>query len=99
MSYKKAEQVLPDELIALIQTYIDGECIYIPRKENHRKSWGESTCIRFELEERNAKIYKDWCVGMKTSQLAEKYCLSDKSIQRILRNAKLSERKRAVATP
>jgi hypothetical protein len=32
MSYIKAEYVLPQELLELIQQYIDGDYIYIPRK-------------------------------------------------------------------
>ena len=32
MSYMKAEEVLPKELIQLIQEYTDGAYIYIPRK-------------------------------------------------------------------
>jgi hypothetical protein len=30
MGYRKAEQILPNEIIELIQNYVDGECIYIP---------------------------------------------------------------------
>ena len=33
MSYIKEIDVLPEELLELIQNYIDGEYIYIPRKE------------------------------------------------------------------
>lgn len=43
MSYKKAADVLPEELIDLIQNYVDGEYLYIPRKEMNRKAWGENT--------------------------------------------------------
>lgn len=43
MSYIKAADVLPKEIIDLIQNYIDGEYIYIPRKECNRKAWGENT--------------------------------------------------------
>ena len=32
MSYRKAEEILPRELIEVIQQYVDGENIYIPRK-------------------------------------------------------------------
>lgn len=84
MGYRKAEQVLPAEIIALIQNYVDGECIYIPRKENARKEWGAGTKIREELYERNESIFKDYEKGLKVCELAEKYFLSDKSIQRIL---------------
>lgn len=84
MGYRKAEQVLPAEIITLIQDYVDGECIYIPRKENARKQWGEGTKIREELGMRNERIFKDYERGLKTYELAEKYFLSEKSIQRIL---------------
>lgn len=30
MSYVKADEVLPQNIIAIIQQYIDGESIYIP---------------------------------------------------------------------
>ena len=33
MSYRKAEEILPRELIEVIQQYVDGENIYIPRKK------------------------------------------------------------------
>ena len=40
MSYIKAENVLPQELIEAIQQYVDGKLIYIPRKEkeDHQRS-------------------------------------------------------------
>ena len=84
MSYVKAVDVLPDEILALIQNYIDGEYIYIPRKEDNKKSWGENTNSRKEIRMRNSKIYEDYKRGIKVKELAEKYFLSDKSIQRIV---------------
>ena len=35
MGYMKAEEILPIEIIELIQQYVDGENIYIPRKSSH----------------------------------------------------------------
>lgn len=84
MSYVKAVDVLPDEILALIQNYVDGEYIYIPRKEDNKKSWGENTNSRKEIRMRNSKIYEDYKRGIKVKDLAEKYFLSDKSIQRIV---------------
>ena len=86
MSYIRAEEILPIEVIELIQQYVDGENIYIPRKAAHRQAWGEGTQIRQELLLRNRQIYKDYLAGSRTSELACKYFLSEKSIQRILRN-------------
>ena len=84
MSYKKANKVLPNELVEIIQQYIDGEYIYIPRKETTRKKWGTDTSTRKDLSERNNRIYEDYQNGILVSDLVEKYYLSLKSIQRIL---------------
>lgn len=84
MSYRSAQQILPEELIELIQQYVDGDYLYIPRKETGRKKWGENTNIKSELAERNALIYTDYCQGISMTGLAEKYFLSEKSIQRIV---------------
>lgn len=85
MSYRKAEEILPMELIELIQQYVDGENIYIPRKAGKRQAWGCNTGTRQGLFRRNEQIYADYRNGMKASQLACKYYLSEKSIQRIVR--------------
>lgn len=90
MGYRKAEEILPIEIIELIQQYVDGETIYIPRKSSHRRTWGTGTQIKQELLMRNQQIYKDYLAGSKTSELACKYYLSKKSIQRILRMQKYS---------
>jgi len=90
MSYRKAEQILPMEIIELIQNYVDGECLYIPRKADKRHTWGNKTSIRKELDMRNKQIYKDYKSGIKTYALAEKYYLSEKSIQRIVATMKRS---------
>lgn len=88
MSYQSAENILPTELIELIQKYVDGKYIYIPRKEENRKCWGESTSTKEELNLRNSKIYNDYLAGINLNSLAEKYYLSLKSIQRIILNEK-----------
>ncbi len=88
MSYRKAEEILPIELIELIQNYVDGVNIYIPRKENQRKEWGTNTFIRKELEDRNLQIVTDFKHGYNAEELSNKYFLSRKSIERILREMK-----------
>lgn len=85
MRYKKAEEILPKELIEQIQQYVDGENIYIPRKSESRKNWGSNTTTKQELQDRNQNIYKDYQLGKKMGELAKKYYLSEKSIQRILK--------------
>ena len=44
MSYIKAENVLPQELIETIQQYVDGKLIYIPCKE--KQEWGSTTSAK-----------------------------------------------------
>ena len=49
MGYKRAEEILPKEIIELIQKYVDGESIYIPRKKDNRQEWGEATHIKQKM--------------------------------------------------
>ncbi|WP_155592305.1 CD3324 family protein [Lysinibacillus cavernae] len=93
MSYKKAKHILPAALLVLIQEYVDGEYIYIPRKEEHKKSWGSNTSTKTELDLRNASIYTDFLSGIDSVTLSEKYYLSLKSIQRII----LKEKRKAIS--
>ncbi len=90
MGYRKAEEILPIEIIELIQQYVDGENIYIPRKPSHRRAWGTGTQIKQELSKRDKQIYNEYLAGSSTVELACKYFLSEKSIQRILRIQKYS---------
>lgn len=92
MSYKKIKEILPFELIELIQEYIDGEYIYIPIKQDNKKSWGASTNTRKELKLRNSDIYNDYLTGIDTLDLAKRYYLSVKSIQRIIRTEKSKDK-------
>ncbi|MDE6260165.1 MAG: hypothetical protein K2M42_04785 [Oscillospiraceae bacterium] len=84
MSYKKATHILPRELLEKVQEYIDGESIYIPKISDNKKSWGAATSTRQELLDRNEHIYMDYLAGTRMQDLAEKYFLSVKSIQRII---------------
>ena len=85
MSYKKAEEVLPIEIIEMIQQYIEVENIYIPRKANKRLEWGTNTDTRNEIRDRNDRIYLEYSQGVTMQELSVRYFLSSKSIQRIIR--------------
>ncbi len=91
MSYRRAEMILPLEIIELIQKYVDGEMVYIPKKQGTRQEWGQGTKIKQELRERNEGIYTGYKNGKRVSVLAEEYYLSEKSIQRIIRIMKDEE--------
>ena len=87
MSYIKAEEILPEELIREIQEYIDGAYIYIPRKPGTRHAWGQKTDYKAELKARNDRIRSDHAAGAGIQSLSRKYHLSEKSIRRILQNS------------
>ncbi|MDE6926667.1 MAG: hypothetical protein K2P59_15695 [Acetatifactor sp.] len=90
MGYIRAEEILPNEVIELIQQYVDGTNVYIPRKQENRQQWGTGTAYRDELQTRNALIYRDYLSGTSIPKLADRYYLSEKSIQRIIRQEKRS---------
>lgn len=84
MSYANARDVFPDEILKIIQNYVDGECLYIPKKEENKLAWGELTQSKEELLIRNINMYEDYLAGISIQILSEKYYLSSKSIQRII---------------
>lgn len=57
MSYPKIYEVLPKDIILQIQDYIEGEVIYIPKRSENKKSWGDCTDTKEILSLRNKKIY------------------------------------------
>ncbi len=89
MVYQDSTNLLPKELIEQIQEYVDGKVIYIPKKQMHKKHWGENTDTKQVLASRNCQICSDRQNGMTIKQISEKYFLTEKSIQRILRQEKM----------
>jgi Mor family transcriptional regulator len=84
MGYNKASCVLPTELLMAVQQHIDGEYIYIPRKTENRKRWGERKNSRNQLDRRNFEIFEQYKRGMSAEALAGQYYLSPKTIYKIL---------------
>ena len=84
MCCKAAKEILPIEVIEIIQNYIQGEYIYIPKKENTRQQWGTKNNTRKEINLRDEAIYGEYVGGISRNQLADKYFLSKKSIDRII---------------
>lgn len=91
MRYVRAQDVFPAELLRKIQTYVDGEYVYIPRRDGEKRPWGESTKCKEEIQSRNRAIFEDYQNGMEIELLAKSYFLSDKSIRRILRQQRKQE--------
>ena len=83
MSYINATDVLPKELIEIIQQYISGKTLYIPCKE--KKNWGSESKIKQYYITRNHEMCFKYKNGVTVKELSEEYSLSLKSIQRIIR--------------
>ncbi len=88
MKYEKAQNILPEDVVELIQQYIDGGYLYIPRKCENRKAWGENSGIKNELKDRNVEIFNSYKKGSSIKILAEKYYLTEQTIRRIIREEK-----------
>lgn len=89
MKYEKAQNILPEEVIKIIQNYIDGTYLYIPRKSENKKSWGENSGVLKNLEARNEEIFNRYSSGVSIKELANLYFLSESSIKRIIRISKI----------
>lgn len=88
MSYLNAKNILPNHIMTLVQEYVQGETVYIPKSASNRSSWGQHTSTRSDLRRRNMAIMNAYDMGHTTQELAETFYLSIKSIQRIIRNQK-----------
>ena len=94
MSYINAEDVLPKNLIEEIQKYIDGQLIYIPRKNENALSWGEKNGTKVKLAERNQMIVNRFYSGETITELSRDYYLSEKRIQGIIHEYESSRKEK-----
>lgn len=90
MSYQNGKALLPISLLAAIQEYIDGEYIYIPRKECNRRSWGSNKQSKQLTLNRNEEIFKRYVSGITAVQLADEYYLSAKTIYGIIARIRMA---------
>ena len=88
MKYENAQNVLPNEIIEIIQKYVDGSYLYIPRKDDNRKSWGENSGTKKVLGTRNKEMFYKYQQGVSIKELASSYFLTEPSVRRIIRNEK-----------
>ena len=88
MRYSRAYELIGKELLETIQQYVDGQIIYIPKKE--KQEWGSGSSAKEFFRERNERIFQAWQKGISEDELSRRFSLSRKSIQRILRSQKLA---------
>lgn len=84
MEYQNAKQVLPPDLIAAIQDYVQGKMIYIPRKEKVKTGWGEKSGTKEALRRRNQEIVRRRQAGDRIEDIASRFYLSQDSIRKIV---------------
>jgi Mor family transcriptional regulator len=84
VEYINAKDVLPKTLILQIQQYIGGSMIYIPQRDDDRKSWGASTNSRSKIIERNNEIKDRKKNGATIDELMAEYHLSYDTIKSII---------------
>lgn len=84
MTYKKAQDVLPSDLIEEVQKYLDGGLVYFPKK-TARRSWGSVNGTQLTLAKRNQDIQTLYAQGESLEALSKAYCLSEESIRKIVK--------------
>ncbi|NHN29331.1 CD3324 family protein [Paenibacillus agricola] len=84
MGYKNGRDFLPASLLKQLQDYIQGEIIYIPKKEQTRAGWGENNGTRQTIQRRNFEIYRLYENGSTVPELIQTYHLSEDSIRKII---------------
>ncbi len=85
MDYKNGRDILPSELLEQLQGYVQGNLVYVPKKEKERAGWGESNGTKRAITNRNYEIHEAHESGIKIPELASRFCLSEESIRKILR--------------
>lgn len=84
MSYRNANEILPEGLVQEIQRYVQGEQLYIPRPEGQKMGWGMKNGSRTMIGQRNRKIRELRARGAGVDDLADRFGLSPDSIRKIL---------------
>lgn len=87
MKYVNANEVLPEELLFMIQKYYQGGYLYIPKISACEER--TKTDYKIELEMRNQYIYLKHLEGRRNGQLGQIYHLSESSIRRVIAKEKV----------
>jgi Mor family transcriptional regulator len=83
MKYKRASDILPEELIKEVQKYAAGETLYFP-KTSEKIPWGESSGARSFFRQRNEEIRQKYHTRVSIKRLADEYCLSVERVRKIV---------------
>ena len=83
MKYKNAADILPEELLKQVQTYIEGETLYVP-KSTPKMEWGSRNGSKNYYTERNKEIKQRFLAGSSMEALAKEYGLAHNTIHKII---------------
>ena len=83
MKYINAAEILPEKLLKEIQTYIDGDVLYIP-KTSAKKEWGSVSGSREFYQKRNKEIRFLFKNGYSIDALSKRYGLAHSTLKKII---------------
>ena len=83
MKYINAAEILPEKLLRELQTYIEGDVLYIP-KASTKKEWGTVSGSRAFYRERNREIQRLYKDGYSLNALSKQYNLACSTIRKII---------------
>ncbi len=83
MKYKNAAEILPSSLLKELQTYINGDILYVPKTDS-KKEWGSLSGSRLYYQQRNREIRERWNTGVSIDMLADQYGLTSSTIKKII---------------
>ena len=86
MKYLNAKDVLPENILRIIQQYADGTVLYIPAKNETKSGWGNKSGARRQYEERNKRICEMYEGNSSCEEIAGRFYLSVASIKKIVKN-------------
>jgi Mor family transcriptional regulator len=83
-AYANAREILPVQILQVVQTHFDGGLLWVPPREARRdKTKGHL--------ERNRQILQEKADGASTKDLAQKYGLSEERIRQLVRGPKSAD--------
>lgn len=85
MKYKNAKAILPQELLAELQNYAEGELIYIPNRQQ-KAGWGTVNGSRERYTLRNMQIIHYYKNGAGIEEICRQFFLSKDSIKKIIKS-------------
>lgn len=83
MKYINAAEILPEELLKEIQTYIDGCVLYLPQIST-KKEWGSVSGSRKFYQKRNTEIRFLFESGYSIEALSKQYGLAHSTLKKII---------------